>query len=298
MNESELTAFYKDRKPRRDAAKWNNNFLATRSWPERSESLIKVLEGSDKSFQESAKKHPSLEPVDWVAIGINHIDHQRQIFALGRTVSLLMDRQPDVEPMGTNPNRLLFNLLTATISFFQPEDTARTIQEMYERSALRGSYKEHQLTKVLLGAMQYNQIDTRYLELWRAVLNGTGNSFLPITPKEAVHGVLWTPKSEKDRGSPNVPEVRDAWIKYGAIIERQLPEPEWAKEFDDCVEDALHTYIGRPQWRDDLFSFTQHEGWRPWMSQAPKFRNELEVRERLLEYGRSLKAERPRSKQK
>lgn len=188
----------------------------------------------------------------------------------------LLALQPDETPLGTNPQRVLYN--TITLAQGLPDATndiaVDSIEGMYRRGKLAGSYKEQDLGQELLWAMTTHQPDPRYKQVWEDALDERDTSFIPISPRKAFDGLVMVAESKETLGSPHLETIGPSFLKFAEYIRRTFGgEDAWREEFGWGVNVALNTYPGRPKWPRELGMMTKTPGWERWM---------VEVADRVL----------------
>ena len=112
--------------------------------------------------------------------------------ALADAIRAVLARRPDVEPLGTHREQLLYNLLQLAAAIHRPGRLWPPLLEMLNRRKLAGDFFGSDLRASLRAALIGNQGDTQLAALWLR-MGRKQEDFLPGTLVDAYYGALMLP---------------------------------------------------------------------------------------------------------
>ncbi len=159
------------------------------------------------------------EPYVWLLRGLPQEDRYRWESRMAAEVAELVGQQPDVEPRGRRPQRLLYNLLMLAAGLSSPDELGERLWQMYERRSLAGDWLGSDLCDALRSALAENQLDDRLAPLWESMLRGRTNGFVSGSELDGMDGVVLMPRSARERGAPHFEAIGGGLARLAAVLE-------------------------------------------------------------------------------
>jgi hypothetical protein len=190
------------------------------------------------------------EPYIWLLRGLPERKSSHQIARrrLADTLAAILDREPDIQPLGRIPERLLYNLLLLSSSLRCPRELAGSLLQIWYRSQLQGRWQGLDLRVALMDALTANQIDESLWEEWERMLTKKRPRFLPGRPEDGFSGVLWMPVSPNHIGKPNLDKIGKA---LGYMQEILNHRPSRYEEFERLIQRFQTLYPQCPLGRNE-----------------------------------------------
>lgn len=139
------------------------------------------------------------EPYHFILMGFplnNRRNRVEQIIAA--RVQNILKKRPDIHPLETRPQQVLYNLLMVCGGLSRPEYLADPLYLFFQERHIQGEWLGYELTDALLLALINNQSDDRlWEELWLPLLKDQRHDYLPGSPIDAFHGVRLMPFNPK-----------------------------------------------------------------------------------------------------
>ena len=204
-----------------------------------------------------------LEPCEPFYESMNSFgDHQDKI-VIAQTLGQLIDLGLDDKKFGKNPDKLTFNALMLAHLLGYTDQLAEPLGKMYERKKLDGSYGDNDLKHALTLAIQQNQPDARYQQMWTNMIEGVRDLFLKGAPQDGIDGAIYMPESPQTRGTPYTVFMGYALGKMASVIEGLADRHE---QFASILNKYLNAYLGGGQtWFDSLMAQAQLHQWPNWV---------------------------------
>ena len=178
--------------------------------------------------------------------------------ALADAIRAVLARRPDVEPLGTHREQLLYNLLQLAAAIHRPGRLWPPLLEMLNRRKLAGDFFGSDLRASLRAALIGNQGDTQLAALWLR-MGRKQEDFLPGTLVDAYYGALMLPP---ENGGPS-PVVAESLSLAAKDLEPDLDRRR--PRFMELLR-SLTTAFPRDsaRWDVDLIRMAGAAGWPRW----------------------------------
>ncbi|HYU30913.1 MAG TPA: hypothetical protein VEW48_02015 [Thermoanaerobaculia bacterium] len=180
---------------------------------------------------------------------------------LARRAWALLSRQPDAQPIGDPPERLLYNLLMLCAGLAHPDELAEPLLALWNRRALQGEWEGLGLRYALSTALTSNQIDARLSNEWCAMLHGRPTQLLEGIDLDGFEGLLWMPESSTKRGEPYMDAIGKALREMAAHLE---DNPERRPQLRGLIQRVKETYPDRATWDYDLLALADKHHFPGW----------------------------------
>jgi hypothetical protein len=202
------------------------------------------------------------EPYVWLLYGLpaGRDRHLRETQLAERTARLI-EAQPDVFRPGDMPERLLYNLLFLCSGLSAPDQLAEPLHMMYERRTLDGNWLGIELYDALMSAIIPNQLDNRFYDVWRRMLEGEAPEPFRGNIYDGFDGILWMPKSKLTRGEPDLEALGHALWMMSRHLDQ---ESDRRTEFSVLLNNVQDVYFDRPAWEIDLLHLANEYNWARW----------------------------------
>lgn len=216
------------------------------------------------------------EPYRWILDslppGAEGADAQR---SLAEAIQAVLVRHPDVEPLGTHREQLLYNLLQLAAAIHRPSRLWPPLLSMLNRRKLAGDFLGSDLRASLRAALIGNQGDGRLAALWLR-MGRNQEDFLPGTPVHGYYGALMLPP---ENGGPS-PVVAESLSLAAKDLERDVNRRR--PRFIELLQ-SLTTAFPRDdaQWDRELIFMADAAGWPRWVCSCvnmfPRFTDRSDV---------------------
>lgn len=203
------------------------------------------------------------EPYIWILRGLSEIEERAQAEQiLASWTAEIIDRQPDVEPIGRFPDRLLYNLFFLAGGLARPGELWEPLLRVYERRALEGSHLGFDHRRNLVRALSRNQSDARLEEDWRLLARGELVEFLEGATLDGLWAVVLMPHPERGPGYPALDAIGEALDHQVKELEGQ---PYRRRQFLELCDRIMELHVDRKEQLQLWFVQTAHRlGWPEW----------------------------------
>ena len=195
--------------------------------------------------------------------------------ALAEAIEAVLARHPDIEPLGTHHEQLMYNLLQLAAAIHRPSRLSPPLLEMLNRRQLSGDFFGSDLRASLRAALIGNQADGQLAALWLR-MGRKQEDFLPGTPVHGYYGALMLPPVEEEPS----PVVAESLALAAKDLERDVNRRR--PRFIELLQ-SLTTAFPRDtaQWDADLILMADAAGWPRWacscVNMFPRFRDRGDV---------------------
>lgn len=205
-------------------------------------------------------------PYQWILRGLPlGAERHRAEQTLALRAAQLLDGQPDVKPVGTRPNEVLYNLLYLCAGLSCPDQLAEPLYAIFRRNKLSGQWFGEDLRSCLRSALIENQIDSRLKVVWEAHLANQQHEFFPnTTPYTGFTAILVMPESENTRGKPYLDAIGRALGMMAVYFELKYRESDRKVKFLELIEQIKRTYEEVSNWDRKFYKLASIYDWPQW----------------------------------
>lgn len=231
------------------------SWLLRESWEV--QQLVNWLQGYDFS-PVGHDEEPFRWIVRWLPTG-EAKDQART--TLAERLATLLEKNPDINPIGDRPEELLYNLFMLCAVLGCPAQLHGPLLAVFGRQKLQGQWFGIDLRAALRIALIKNQADERLLPVWDVMSSGKRHPFLPGDEFDGFDGARFIPSGLQ---APDAPALNVIGKALGGIAQKLDKEPTRRTKLRTLISRAIETYPGRPTWDQDLINQADQHQWPGW----------------------------------
>jgi hypothetical protein len=231
------------------------------------EQLVKWLQGDDLPAV-GHDDSPYQLILDCLPVGADRHRHETLLATLA---AQLLTREPDRQPLGDRPAKLLYNLLLLCSHLTKRDILAEPLYAMFERGQLNGEWNGVSLPALLRSALIMNQADARLQSVWVAMCGGIPDAFLQGSLYDGIDGVRLMRPSREIAGTPAFEAIGQALQAAAVYLEKddlRKGIAAHARKFCALLERVKATYPDWPDWDAQFARLARQYQWPNWARQC------------------------------